>query len=199
MGTAALFPEYEAAYAELLQECVDLLMVARDPVLAQIKKVPAAHLPEKPTTPEACIGYQAPIGPVEMVFIMPWDDIIQGRVDGFAAAVSETADNALPQVMKEIFAQVNEVCDRGGTSIDAHGQKPSLDLLLNILDRMSIDFDEQGQPSLPTLVTTPEVARAFQSLTPTPEQEERLRAIFERKRKEFDAHRRIRKLDRRDK
>jgi hypothetical protein len=63
------------------------------------------------------------------------------------------------------------------------------------LEKIELQFDRDGQPILPTLVVHPTMAKHLASLPPpTEEQQKAYSDLIERKRGEFNARRRYRKL-----
>jgi len=71
----------------------------------------------------------------------------------------------------------------------------ALSFSLEGLERIDIMFDREGKPMLPTLVMHPSMAEHVRSLPPiTPEQQRAMDDLIERKRTEFNARRRYRKL-----
>jgi hypothetical protein len=105
------------------------------------------------------------------------------------------ADERLSIVMQHFFRAFERTCDAAGTGTDARGKPFSFELYLAGLEKIELQFDRDGQPILPTLVVHPTMAKQLESLPPPTE--EQLRAyndLIERKRKEFNARRRYRKL-----
>ena len=61
--------------------------------------------------------------------------------------------------------------------------------------RVEIDFDDNGEPLMPSLVTNSAMVKRIQELPPpTPEQDAAWKAMMERKRREWNARRRRRRL-----
>jgi hypothetical protein len=65
------------------------------------------------------------------------------------------------QTMGQFFAQVARSCDEAGTSMDAGGRPFDPMMLLDGFEKIDIDFDERGQPQLPTLVGNPKQQPIF--------------------------------------
>lgn len=59
------------------------------------------------------------------------------------------------QKAEVIFKGINDATERAGTAISADGQAFSIDLFFSMIERMEIDFDEQGQAILPSLIVAP--------------------------------------------
>lgn len=65
--------------------------------------------------------------------------------------------------------------------------------ILQTLEKMEIDFDKDGKAQIGVFVS-PETYKQFQSLPATPEEVQALNELLERKRAEFYARQRRRKL-----
>jgi hypothetical protein len=63
-----------------------------------------------------------------------------------------------------------------------------------MLEKMYIEFDEEGQPKLPSLVMHPNLYEKVKEIKPTKEQEKTRAEIIERKRSEYNAQKRTRRL-----
>ena len=103
---------------------------------------------------------------------------------GFAAvleAYDRTAKDMADKQTSFFFGRVDEIIESTGQSIDAGGKQFTMDLLLDLLDKTEIDFDEKGQPNLPTLISGRALHETAQKWTITDEQEKRFEKIIERK------------------
>lgn len=89
---------------------------------------------------------------------------------------------------------MDEITNATGNVVRADGQPISWDLISDMLEKMPLDFDEQGNPLMPTMYASPEGAAQAREMTPTPEQQLRRSEIIERKRAEFYAQKRTRRL-----
>jgi hypothetical protein len=195
----ALLPEYEDASIAFMREVMDSLMQARDELYRKIPKATVSHLPDRPTT-DASAGYEAQLEPIEAVSVLRIDDLIATNLDAWTAMASESADQFLEQWRKQFFKHMEAVCQKGGTTFDARGGELSIDLLLDCVEQMELDFKADGTPAELTFVS-PElgIVRPSSQFPRNEAQEKRYQQILGAKRKDFDARRRIRKLDRCDK
>ena len=73
-------------------------------------------------------------------------------------------------------------------------QPLNLDVLNDMLEKMHVDFDDQGNPRLPTLLVPPEMVETVKNLVPTDAQLVRRQQILDSKRKEHDDKKRSRRL-----
>jgi hypothetical protein len=95
---------------------------------------------------------------------------------------------------KMMFETLDKVTELTGNQVSAEGKPPSPDLILDMLEKVEIRFDNEGKPILPTLVVAPETGKKLAEVKFTPEQEERQRQIIEKKKNEFYAKKRYRGL-----
>ena len=96
--------------------------------------------------------------------------------------------------MPKFFEYLGRVCEATGNVIDGKGQPFSFDLVLDALDKIQIDFDEAGNPEIPTMVLHPELMEKLKKQPPTDEQIRRREEIINRKRGEYNARRRTRQI-----
>ena len=93
---------------------------------------------------------------------------------------------------KHLFNVFPQICDATGNTVDAQG-KNVWDAHLEMLETMEMSFDENGNHNT-TLVVHPDTARKIRENPPTVEQLAKGEEIIERKRKEFYAQKRSRRL-----
>ncbi|QQS18325.1 hypothetical protein IPL68_06950 [Candidatus Saccharibacteria bacterium] len=72
--------------------------------------------------------------------------------------VDEMAKEIGSQMAKYQFEVLNKTIEETGNSVDAKGQKLSPELFLETISMMSISFDKDGNPKLPTIVISPKTA-----------------------------------------
>jgi len=106
---------------------------------------------------------------------------------GFAA-VLEAYDQAAKDIADKqtsfFFGRLDEILESTGQSFDAGGKKFTLDLFLDLFDKTETDFDEQGQPILPTLISGisgRSLSETVRKWIITDEQKKRFEEIIERK------------------
>ncbi|HUO13450.1 MAG TPA: hypothetical protein VMX38_00565 [Verrucomicrobiae bacterium] len=189
-------PEYECAQFRFLHAAVGKLMKAKDSLYASIPE--ALPLEDIPTTqntmPSGEVVENKPLM-IESKIVIKWDDIRSCNLDALAEQVDAMADERLSIVMPHFFNMFQKTCDAAGTATDAHGKPLSFELYLTGLEKIELQFDRDGQPILPTLVVHPTMAKQLAALPPpTEEQQRAYNDLIERKRREFNARRRYRKL-----
>ncbi len=188
-------PEYHQAGGQFIWELLQSLMTAQDPLLQKIARDPVDHVPSEATRPDGCVGMSATPARVETTFVDKFDTIINMDMDGFAIMMQDATDQSLKEYMPQFFEQMRLMMEHAGQRVDAGGKPFSIDLYLDGLERVQIDFTEDEKPKLPTLVAGPELAEKIAKLVWTDAQLRRYQEMMDSKKREFDARRRIRKLD----
>jgi hypothetical protein len=194
-GSVALlrFPEYDRSWEGFVDQAVDELMRANDPLLRQMRRsttqyagpVQYADLGE-PIIHQP-LNIQAPIQ-------LATSAILDTEVEAIIASIADLAEKCLEQLMKQFFRRFGELCEEAGTAVSADGRAIDWDLVLDAFDRMDFGFDEAGNPELPTLCAHPKMKEALDRQTFTEAHRNRLGAIIAKKREEFRARQRRRRL-----
>lgn len=121
--------------------------------------------------------------------------LTNGEPGYFAELAYNHAMEALDQYMPQFYQRIGKLSDDMGNTVDAKGKGPSWDLFIDTLEKRPLDFDAHGNITGLTIVSSPEVAEAFKRLGPMTEQQTaRLNALIARKKEEFNARQRNRKL-----
>ncbi|HXJ20846.1 MAG TPA: hypothetical protein VMT03_11495 [Polyangia bacterium] len=186
-------PEYVAAMNGLMAELMRALMTAGDPVLGMIQQTTVDHVPDGDADPEAAVGVMRSVE-IATTFNLKFDAILTTDVDAWSAMMYEAAQQALAETMPQVFEGMKDAISKGGNVVDAKGRPFDWDVYLDALDMVELDFDDEGKPKLQTLVVHPDVLERIKNLPFTDEQKARGDAIIARKKLEFDARRRVRKL-----
>ena len=187
--------EYDQAFTHFANEALQKLMAKKDPVLREIKPVQSKQIPTvQNTMPSGEVVEGKPFR-TEMKFSLGVDELVNGNLEAFAVALDDMATDALKQLMPKLFERIGCLSKAAGTTVDARGEPLSYELYLRGLETAEIDFDENGNPDLPTMVVGPDLYEAWQKLPPPTEaQQKALHELIERKKREFNDRRRHRKL-----
>lgn len=191
----AMPAEYGAGALKWVNDAVDAMSRGLHPLLATIRREQVADLPRPE---EHAAGSEHLASPlyrgieVQHLVTSSVQDAVEGDVEAFLTMIFELADEFGSQMMRGMFDHISEICDASGQTINAQG-RDYFDVMLETLETIDMSFDEDGKPNL-TLVVHPETAKKIQAKQPTPEQQERLRLVLERRKEEWDASRRRRDL-----
>ena len=193
MITMLRFPEYDRAWEGFVDRAVDALMRANDPLLRQMGRnttqragpVQYADLGE-PIIHQP-LNIQAPIQ-------LATSAILDTEVEAIIASIADLAEKCLEQLMKGFFRRFVELCEKAGTAVSAGGRTISWDLVLDAFDRTDFDFDAAGNPKLPSLCAHPKMKASLDRQPFTEAHRQRLDAIIAKKREEYRARQRHRRL-----
>jgi hypothetical protein len=186
--------EYRGAFGIFFHAAVNALMRAKDPVLREIKTETKEHLPTYRVT--ATTGETVEFKTIrsEMSFTLHLSDIVNSNFEALVLNLDDAADQGLKSLMPQLFANLSRVCAATGNVVDGKGQPFSFDRVLDVLDKIQIDFDEAGNPEMPMMVLSPELFAKIRMQPPTEVQIKRREEIINRKREEFNARRRTRQI-----
>ncbi len=122
------------------------------------------------------------------------DEFKEKGLPAVLTAMDKTAADIARKQTKYFFEQLDDICEQAGQTYDAKGQPLSYDLILEQFEMVQIDFDENGQPLMPTILSGPKIHEIFDKLEITEEQEKRFEEIIEQKRSEWHYRESDRKL-----
>lgn len=104
----------------------------------------------------------------------------------------ELAKNMAVQMSRRVFERVDQVTQESGQQYTLGGSDMSLEDFDRILEGMQLDFDDDGKPILPSLVTSPAFfeklqgrAESLNAEAATPERQERREELIRKKKEEF--------------
>lgn len=183
--------EYSSAASSWLSDAVDVISRELHPILNSVKREPIADLTRSDQHAPESADLASPLYrgiEVSHVVTASIQDAINGSVEPFLTMVFVLADEFGGQLTAGMFAHLSDVCDASGQSIDATG-RDFIEVMIETLESIDMSFDENGNPNL-TMVLHPDTAEKLRDKRPTPEQEARIREIYDRKREEWNASRR---------
>jgi hypothetical protein len=118
---------------------------------------------------------------------------IAGNFDQLHVAISDMGEAFASQLVAGLLQQISDVCDAAGNVVNGAGQS-LWETYLQALETIAISFDSSGQPRLPQIAMHPSTA---DQLPPRPDDfDDRLNSILTRRRDEWLASRRTRRLPR---
>jgi hypothetical protein len=191
------FPKLKAALARRFADVIEAY-VQQDPLLSQIRRVPVFEgnelVVQYPDGAERATGFERMLHAVQL----NKEELIEKGIAAYGEKLRDMAEDFLRQRKELLFRRTGEVCDDAGTAIDAQGRPFGPGLFLEMLERVEIDFGEDGQPRLPTIVVSPEVGAYIRSHVAEWEADKEFQArraqIIEEKRKcwiDRESHRQL--------
>jgi hypothetical protein len=116
---------------------------------------------------------------------------------GIVAKVDGWAEDLARMLSKQMYAKLDEANDKAGTGVDAGGKEISQELLLEMFEKVELDFDADGKPTH-VFVAHPTMAehmhRKWQEWERDPEFMKKYNALMTRKHEEWRARESNRKL-----
>src|SRR6266850_1498376 len=170
---ASKVPEYDIACRQFIWDLLHELVHSQDPILEKIRRVSVDEIPTEASSPGITVGMSPAPVPMAAALSDRLDTILNMDVDGFAQMMQDTADEGRAAYMPQFFEQLRQVMEATGQVVDAKGKPYSHDLYLDLLEKVDIDFTEDGQPKMPTLVVPPNLAPKIEGTPWTREQLER--------------------------
>jgi len=135
---------------------------------------------------------------VSAKFEMPKNLSSAKSIQQMEESLRTTVDDAARQSEGILFTTIDEAIAETGNAIDARGKPFSPGLILDLLDGVQIEFDDRGQPIMPTIVLHPDLFNSIKDKFPTPESDPewaaRRREILARKKEEWRDRESDRKL-----
>lgn len=191
------FPKLKSAlarqFADHIEKCVQ-----QDPLLSRIRRVPVFEGDE--LVVEYASGGEKKTGLENFAYpvVVSKEELIDKGIAAYRERLPAIAEAALRDRKKLLFRRTSEACEEAGTAIDAQGRPFGPGLFLEALERVELDFDENGQPRFPTMVVSPEMGAYVRTHMAQWEADERFQArraqIIEEQRKRWidrESHRQL--------
>ena len=121
-------------------------------------------------------------------------DLIERGPVAFWDTFSRLANDLASQMSSGILDEVNQVTEKTGNVVNIGGSDIALDTILQMLAKIEMDFDEEGRPQFPTLVTSSETFEKLSKLQQDEHYRRKLDRIIEQKRREWidrESHRKL--------
>jgi hypothetical protein len=192
------FPTIKQALLAQAAAYVDQL-VRQEPVLRDIRRI--HHFEGGDMLTQPATGAQEPAGYQHFTSAdirVETETIIEKGPGAFFEQLQALAEDLKTHQVRTMLARVGEAADAVGNIVHARGQPFGPDLLLQALETITIRFDENGTPQMPSMVVSEEWAAYIRAHAAEweadPSFRERHAKILERKRQEWDDRERHREL-----
>ena len=94
------------------------------------------------------------------------EDIINKGLEIYYENGIKMANELKSKIEAHMFQEIEDNTKKGGTWINAMGRPFSTDLLLEALERIQLNFDDDGNPKFPTMVVSPEMFEKIKDKLP---------------------------------
>src|SRR5665647_752082 len=116
------------------------------------------------------------------------EDLIEKGLDAYYSKFSEITEEMRKKQGKLIIEAFEETTHQTGNIVDCKS-KPIAEWYLEVLDKVSIIFDEFGNPTMPDIIVNPNdyerIKSDYSKMQFDPNIQEKIREIIERKRREW--------------
>jgi hypothetical protein len=137
-------------------------------------------------------------GHAEAEFKVSVDELPNLTLDQLVAKMDKAAAELARQQVERAVSVLNEAVETVGNTLHMRGEPFQEEHLFQALEKISIDFDESGQPYVPALLMGPDMAdratKVVGRITSEPDLRRRYDQIISRKREEWRARESRRKL-----
>jgi hypothetical protein len=116
------------------------------------------------------------------------------RIDEFSIFMNELVNMQMFESSKMIIDETSSICEFTGNVMDKRGGEMNYDYFLKVIEKISIRFDKEGMPIMPTVFCGKVLFEKMSKMTSTLEQEENLKKIIQLKKEEWYANKHYRKL-----
>lgn len=183
---------YDKAMTKLLSQIMDGF-TSLDPLFGKMPHVATTHAgPVRNVRGPVPLDQDMPR--IEAGASLSFDTIRSTNFEDYTRFLHEMAVSSTGAVAREFFRQMEEITNATGNTVDAGGKPFSCDLLNDMLETIQVSFDEHGKPVLPTMIVNPVIYSKVKDIKPTAEQEQRMSDILARKKAEYNAQKRTRRL-----
>lgn len=184
-------PEYDLAAKTVAYTAIDELTVTHAPSLRLFPRRPVPHV--------AVARINVGQGPVLRLPPTSHSDggrfdiraVVAGRFDDLAATLDQAAQRLAKARVQYMQRSLDQLTDATGNVVRG---EPSWETLTAMLENAPVGFDDDGNPTF-QIIAGPAAAAKFEDLPePTAEQRAAWDVLMERKRNEFRARERRRRL-----
>jgi len=142
---------------------------------------------------------EIPLGMMSAEVSITVDDVYNFNLEKICIDIYEYAESFLKDITKTMFSTLSQVTDFTGNVVDGKGKGINHEMLLEMLEKIHIDFDQEGNPLFPSIVMHPDMAKNFEKLKSDEElYKPRYDEIINRKREAYYAEKGRRGLSRID-
>jgi len=122
-------------------------------------------------------------------FNIQTEEIIKEGPNAFIKHIDKLVEDLIKQKSKVVFQKLNEITSKTGNVVNLHGEPFTPEKLLEALDKIQMEFDEDGRPTNLTIVMHPDLWNKIKDKIPEWEADTEFRkkhdAIIEKKRREW--------------
>jgi DNA topoisomerase IB len=191
------FPTLKAEVERIILTGLRQRVRRGDPILSKIKGFTQHEGTQLRYEQQGGTTVQEGFEKIGMEFQVPIADIPDLAGEKLNAKLDEMARELTSQEAKAFFKKMGEICEAAGTSLDAGGQPATPEMLLDMMDKVQMEFEPDGKPSQSFVVhpdTVPALQKIAEQIENDPKLKRRNEEILERQREAWLARESNRKL-----
>lgn len=123
-----------------------------------------------------------------------WEEVETMTHEMIVNKIDDAAKEMAEQIKKSFYETLSEAAEEVGNVSLSHGEPLTVDLFLEMLEKMHVSFDEEGNPSGLTFASSPKLRPALIEVISQAEADPRYQELMERKREEERVRENNRKL-----
>lgn len=116
------------------------------------------------------------------------------RIEEFSIIFYEFVMNQIGETVKMIVNETTKIAEFTGNIIDVKGAEMDGDKILNMIEKMPINFNGEGKPVLPQIFCGSDMYKKFENFKLSQTQQQEFDRIIESKKADWYAKKRYRKL-----
>jgi len=192
------FPSIKRELKKVLSQFIDYINVD-SPILSEIRKEKHYEGSGMSIDRENGEVEKTNYKEISSQLVIKNDDLIE---KGFLAVLENFKNVATEfnkQMSKMLYEEVESAAKKSGNIIEAGGKEFNFDMFIEMLEKIGMDFDDNGFPILPTISTGDpvlfnKIKDKFTEWENNPEYKKRFQELIKRKKEEWDAKESSRKL-----
>lgn len=126
------------------------------------------------------------------------NDIVLSGMKAFLDGMYKQAEEMTKFKHELLHDFMDEITKSTGNRVDAKGKEFTFDLFIETIEKIDMDFDDNGKPYMPTLVISPDMAikvkQELANIENDPLQKERFDKLINKKKEEWHVRESNRKL-----
>jgi hypothetical protein len=195
-----MLPDYPRVKRQIQEKFEEIIRkeIEKDPFLSQIGRHEIHEGNSLTVTSTDGYSRTTQYQDIATDFKIEVDEIIKRGIAAFFSRIPDITKEMIRKQSQLVINVTEEVTERTGNVVSANSEPISPQLILAVLEKMAINFDEFGNPIMPTLIVAPEefekTKAALAKLESDPDLRKRQMELFAKKRKEWIDRENNRKL-----
>jgi hypothetical protein len=179
------FPDIRRQIARIQQAIMKVELDRKTPLLRKVRQLVQQEGNENENGREDGSMIKDPYHEFKAPIELKIAEIGTVSLTAFAGRIQAAIDDLARQSMAHLFQTLDQVTGEVGNSVDAGGRPWTPELLLELMEKIDMSFDDNGKPEI-TIVMHPDLFQSIQERYPTfdesPEFKKRYDDIVRRKR-----------------